>query len=202
MNHGIKTKYKRYDEAFKRSAVEHWLVSGKSARQIAAELGVNQQSLQQWKTKFKMLPAGQVAPTLDALQAENRRLQRELPRAQQQRDILKKTLGIISAPRESDFVRIEARQEEYSIAQLCAALNVARSGYHAWAQARAPRPTPRSGRGSSGPMKKVTRPAGARRICQQLKQQGHGCSRQRVARPSDEEPEQTAFSCRPHGQQP
>ena len=31
-------------------------------------------------------------------------------------------------------------------------------------------------------MKKVTRPAGARRICQQLKQQGHGCSRQRVAR--------------------
>lgn len=97
------TKYKRYDEAFKRSAVEHWLVSGKSARQIAAELGVNQQSLQQWKRQFKQLPAGQVAPTLDALQAENRRLQRELHRAQQQRDILKKTLGIISAPSESDL---------------------------------------------------------------------------------------------------
>jgi transposase len=103
MNQSHTRKYKRYDEAFKRSAVEHWLVSGKSARQIAAELGVNQQSLQQWKQKFKMLPAGQVAPTLDALQAENRRLQRELHRAQQQRDILKKTLGIISAPSESDL---------------------------------------------------------------------------------------------------
>ena len=44
-----------------------------------------------------------VAPTIDALQAENRRLQRELLRAQTQRDILKKTLGIISAPTESDL---------------------------------------------------------------------------------------------------
>ena len=101
MNDTTKTKYKRYDEAFKRQTVEHWLVSGKSARQIAAELGLNEQTLKVWKQKFKQLPAGQVAPTLDALQAENRRLQRELRRAQEQRDILKKTLGIISAPSES-----------------------------------------------------------------------------------------------------
>jgi transposase len=101
MNDKAKTKYKRYDEAFKRQAVEHWMVSGLPGRQIAAELGINEQSLKIWKQKFKQLPAGQVAPTLDALQAENRRLQRELRRAQEQRDILKKTLGIISAPNES-----------------------------------------------------------------------------------------------------
>jgi transposase-like protein len=91
-------KYKRYDEAFKRSAVEHWMLSGKSARLIAAELGVNVQSLHQWKQQFKALPAGQVAGTLEALQMENRRLQKELQRMMQQRDILKKTLGIISEP--------------------------------------------------------------------------------------------------------
>lgn len=56
------------------------------------------QSLQKWKQQFKALPAGQVANTLEALQGENRRLQRELARAVAQRDILKKTLGIISAP--------------------------------------------------------------------------------------------------------
>ena len=39
-----------------------------------------------------------MANTLEAVQAEHRRLQRELARAVQQRDILKKTLGIISAP--------------------------------------------------------------------------------------------------------
>jgi len=98
MNTETKTKHKRYDEAFKKSAVEHWLISGKSARQIAAELGINVQNLPKWKQKFKALPAGQVAGTLEALQAENRRLQRELHRVAQQRAILKKTLGIISEP--------------------------------------------------------------------------------------------------------
>jgi transposase len=88
--------HKRYDDAFKRSAVEHWMLSGKSVRQIATELGVNVQTLHSWKLKFKELPAGQVAGTLEALQAENRRLQRELQRVSVQRDILKKTLGIIS----------------------------------------------------------------------------------------------------------
>lgn len=98
MNDKSKARYKRYDEAFKRQAVEHWMVSGKSGRQIASELGINEQSLKIWKQKFKQLPVGQVAPTLDALQAENRRLQRELRHAQEQREILKKTLGILSAP--------------------------------------------------------------------------------------------------------
>lgn len=84
------TKHKRYDEAFKRSAVEHWMVSGQSATQIARALGINVQKLHKWKQKFKALPAGQVAGTLEALQAEHRRLQKELHRAVQQRDILKK----------------------------------------------------------------------------------------------------------------
>ena len=91
-------KRKRYDEAFQRSTVEHWLLSGKSARQTAGELGVATQTLQNWQKKFKALPAGAVVGTLEALQAENRRLQKELHRMVQQRDILKKTLGIISEP--------------------------------------------------------------------------------------------------------
>lgn len=49
MNQEPKTKYKRCEEAFKRSAVEHWMLSGKSGRQIAAELGVNEQTLQYWR---------------------------------------------------------------------------------------------------------------------------------------------------------
>lgn len=92
------TKYKRCAAAVKHSAVEDGMLSGKSARIIAGELGINEQSLHKWKQQFKALPAGQVAGTLEQLQAENRRLQRELHRMMQQRDILKKTLGIISEP--------------------------------------------------------------------------------------------------------
>ena len=98
MNTEPKIKHQRYDAAFKHAAVEHWMVSGKAATQVAAELGIKVQNLHKWKAKFKGLPAGEVAGTLEALQAENRRLQRELHRVSVQRDILKKTLGIISEP--------------------------------------------------------------------------------------------------------
>jgi transposase-like protein len=53
MNTEQKTKYKRYDEAFKRSAVEHWMVSGQSATQVAAELGIPVQNLHKWKGKVR-----------------------------------------------------------------------------------------------------------------------------------------------------
>lgn len=46
--------------------------------------------MHKWKQKFTAEPASQVAGTLEAFQAENRRLQRELRRVTQQRDILKK----------------------------------------------------------------------------------------------------------------
>ena len=103
MNHETPIKHKRYDEAFKRSAVEHWMVSGQSATVIAAELGINVQNLHKWKQKFKALPAGQAATTLDALPAAPSRLPQELRRAVQQRDILKNPFGIISAPLEHDL---------------------------------------------------------------------------------------------------
>ena len=90
MSNPTKTKYKRYDEAFKRQAVEHWLISGLPGRQIAAELGINEQSLKGLEAAVQGPTSGPSGPTLDALQAENRRRQRELRRAQEQRDMLKK----------------------------------------------------------------------------------------------------------------
>ena len=63
------------------------MLNGRSGTQVASELGVNVQNLCDWKQKFKALPAGQVANTLDELQAENRRLQKELHLVAQQRDI-------------------------------------------------------------------------------------------------------------------
>jgi transposase len=91
--------YKRYDEAFKRSAVELWLQGGKSLQQIARELGVSGQSIKAWKKQLAALPAtgpGQRSP--QQLEEENRRLKQELLRVSRQRDILKKTLGILSEP--------------------------------------------------------------------------------------------------------
>jgi transposase len=96
-----RTPRKRYDEAFKRSTVQHWQDSGKSASQVSRELGLNVQTLQQWKKRWGTEPPTTGLRTVAELEAENRRLRRELHQVAQQRDILKKTLGILSAPPES-----------------------------------------------------------------------------------------------------
>ena len=97
-------KYKRYDESFKRSAVELLLQGGKPVATIATELGISTQSLKQWKKQLAAVPAtGFGQRSLPQLEEENRRLRREVRHLAQQRDILKKTLGIIATPSGNDL---------------------------------------------------------------------------------------------------
>jgi transposase len=88
---------KRYDEAFKKEAVENWIKTGKPGTQIAAELGVSYPSLKDWKRRYW----GDATPERDDLAEEVRALKAELARVREQRDILKKTLGIFTEPSKS-----------------------------------------------------------------------------------------------------
>lgn len=83
---------KRYEDGFKRQAAEHWLRRGKNGAQIAQELGISYPSLKEWKRRY----GGDAAPQRSDLEAENRTLRAELARVREQRDIPKKTLGILS----------------------------------------------------------------------------------------------------------
>lgn len=85
---------KRYDETFKRQAVENWIRSGRPGTQIARELGVSYPALKDWKRRY----VGDATPTHPDLAAENRALKAELQRVREQCLILKKTLGILSEP--------------------------------------------------------------------------------------------------------
>ena len=85
---------KRYDEAFKEQAVENWIRTGKPGTQIATELGISYPSLKEWKRRYY----GDATPQRDDLAAENRALKAELARVREQRDILKKTVGIFTEP--------------------------------------------------------------------------------------------------------
>lgn len=77
---------KRYEEAFKKQAVENWLQSGKPGTQIARELGVSYPTLKQWKRCYW----GDAMPARPDLESEVRALRAELARVREQRDILKK----------------------------------------------------------------------------------------------------------------
>jgi len=88
---------RKFDASFKREAVALWLDSGKSARQIGAELGIPEQHLYSWKNTH-----GPVRPaTQSQMQSELAALRQENACLRQQRDILKKTLGILSEPPKS-----------------------------------------------------------------------------------------------------
>src|ERR1700746_2086071 len=83
---------RKFDQTFKHEAVALWLQSGKPAHQVADELGISESCLHAWKkaqSAVRPVPASQVQSELEALRRENAYLR-------QQRDILKKTLGILS----------------------------------------------------------------------------------------------------------
>ena len=90
---------RKYDRTFKREAVEHWLNSQKTAVEIGRELGINPDRLYVWRDRLApKLPEPGAKPTAQQLEAENARLRRDNEALRQQRDILKKTLGILSEP--------------------------------------------------------------------------------------------------------
>jgi transposase-like protein len=95
---------RKFDAAFKREAVNNWLASRKSAEVIAQELGINSNRLYAWKQRFAPADAGgreaagaKPGSPVD-LQTQLDAALREVRHLREQRDILKKTLGILSEP--------------------------------------------------------------------------------------------------------
>ena len=86
-----------YDAAFKRSAVEHYRRHGGPITRTAQALGINHWALRDWIRAARALEAPPApARTLSQAEAEIARLRAELARVTERRDILKKSLGILS----------------------------------------------------------------------------------------------------------
>jgi transposase len=96
-----RNKLKSYDKEFKLNAVKLHLSSGRSARQLSSELGVAQSTLCEWIKEYKLsgkegFPGkGYVRPCDEELV----KLRKELAIVREERDILKKAVGIFSLPR-------------------------------------------------------------------------------------------------------
>lgn len=101
MRESVKEKkvQKRYDEEFKRQAVELVIHSGRTQAQIARELGVSEYSLTLWKKDYlrhvrpgqfdgEQMSPEQMLEKIGQLQKENEYLKR-------QREILKKAMSIL-----------------------------------------------------------------------------------------------------------
>ena len=93
--------HRPYDEEFKRRAVELYLKSDQSLKQVARELGISDGSLRKWRMDLlgnlsdqqgKSRPLGDP----EEMAREIRRLNRENAYLRRQREILKKAASIMA----------------------------------------------------------------------------------------------------------
>jgi len=94
-----------YPPEFRIEAVRYWLSSGKKSKEVAAELGVSDWSLNHWRQEQENrhtlmdVATDSTSPQANPLEMakENGHLRRELEAMTRQRDILKKAISIFSA---------------------------------------------------------------------------------------------------------
>ena len=91
------SKRRRYTNEFKREAVRLAYESGRPVGEVARELDLRPEMLRRWRQKFLGASPGE---PLSEEAAEIRRLQKELSRTREERDILKKALAIFSERQE------------------------------------------------------------------------------------------------------
>ena len=90
----------RYTDEYKEEALQLWRASGRSAAKVAAELGIRPPLLYRWARTERPpnnSPPGQKRlRSVEELEAEIRRLRAENAKLLEQREVLKKSLGILS----------------------------------------------------------------------------------------------------------
>jgi transposase len=90
----------RYTEEYKKEALELWRASGCSAAKIAAELGIRAPLLYRWARPRRQVNLSgnesKSGRSVEELEAEIRRLRAENAKLLEQREVLKKSLGILS----------------------------------------------------------------------------------------------------------
>ena len=101
---------KRYSDEFKAEAAKQVIDQGRSVREVSTRLGVSIDSLYAWVREQRKAPATRQVDA--SLAAENRRLQAELKRVTEERDILKK--AAVSSTRQCNMINsCTDRSERY-----------------------------------------------------------------------------------------
>ena len=91
-----KRKCRTFDRQFKMDAVDLVIKQGRSNASVARDLGIDSQTLANWKRDVEANRAHAFPGNGNPHDAEMHKLKRELAIAQEERDILKKALAVFS----------------------------------------------------------------------------------------------------------
>ncbi|HDS4674889.1 TPA: IS3 family transposase [Enterobacter roggenkampii] len=123
---------KRYPEEFKTEAVKQVVDRGYSVASVATRLDITTHSLYAWIKKYGADSSTNKEES-DA-QAEIRRLQKELKRVTDERDIFKKSRGVLRKAVRLRYAFIRDNTCCWPVRLLCRVLDVHPSGFYAWLQ--------------------------------------------------------------------
>ncbi|EBY6525640.1 IS3 family transposase [Salmonella enterica subsp. enterica serovar Livingstone] len=123
---------KRYPEEFKIEAVKQVVDRGYSVSSVATRLDITTHSLYAWIKKYG--PDSSTNKELSDAQAEILRLQKELKRVTDERDIFKKSRGVLRKAVRLRYAVIRDNTRCWPVRLLCRVLDVHPSGFYAWLQ--------------------------------------------------------------------
>ncbi|WP_085956515.1 IS3 family transposase [Klebsiella pneumoniae] len=121
---------KRYPEEFKIEAVKQVVDRGYSVSSVATRLDITTHSLYAWIKKYG--PDSSTNKEQSDAQAEIRRLQKELKRVTDERDIFKKSRGVLRKAVRLRYAFIRDNICCWPVRLLCRVLDVHPSGFYAW----------------------------------------------------------------------
>ncbi|ECE1015749.1 IS3 family transposase [Salmonella enterica subsp. enterica] len=123
---------KRYPEEFKTEAVKQVVDRGYSVSSVATRLDITTHSLYAWIKKYG--PDSSTNKEQSDAQAEILRLQKELKRVTDERDIFKKSRGVLRKAVRLRYAFIRDNTHCWPVRLLCRVLDVHPSGFYAWLQ--------------------------------------------------------------------
>ncbi|MFA1646367.1 MAG: IS3 family transposase, partial [Enterobacteriaceae bacterium] len=121
---------KRYPEEFKIEAVKQVVDRGHSVSSVVTRLDITTHSLYAWIKKYG--PDSSTNKEQSDAQAEIRRLQKELKRVTDERDIFKKSRGVLRKAVRLRYAFIRDNSRCWPVRLLCRVLDVHPSGFYAW----------------------------------------------------------------------
>jgi putative transposase len=127
-----KRKRRSFTPEFKAEAVRLCQLGDRTVGQVAKDLDLTETALRDW-VKRADIDTGQGPPgaLTTAEREELTRLRRENKRLQMEREILKKSGGLLREGDDVKFAFIRVERAQYPIGVLCDVLDVSRSGFYA-----------------------------------------------------------------------